>query len=180
MFLFVVGRLLGRRLVGRDRRVVLEPHVGEVAPLHHDAVAVARREQQPVVARERERGDARADGAKRKKKAPTAARRTRAKKNVLNPWLAVDGVAQPFEFRLSLGRTRLDTWEARTAWMPVACSRLLAVKPSTGAGQPKSMWHEVMGMCGGECAEIGRLVKAEMDGGGKPRNPNRPRGDSDI
>ena len=92
----------------------------------------------------------------------------------------VDGVAQPFEFRLSLGRTRLDTWEARTAWMPVACSRLLAVKPSTGAGQPKSMWHEVMGMCGGECAEIGRLVKAEMDGGGKPRNPNRPRGDSDI
>ena len=87
--------------------------------------------------------------------------------------------AQPVDFRLSLGRTRLSLKQAQVEWMPVACSRLLALKP-TGAGLPTPLWREVMEACGSEAAEISRLVREESNGGGKPRNPNRPRGDSDI
>ena len=91
----------------------------------------------------------------------------------------VEEQAQPVDFRLSLGRTRLSLKQAQVEWMPVACSRLLALKP-TGAGLPTPLWREVMEACGSEPAEISRLVREESDGGSKPRNPNRPRGDSDI
>ena len=83
------------------------------------------------------------------------------------------------DFRLSLGETRLEATEAEAEWLPVACSRPIVLKPSP-AGLPKALWHEVMECCGGECEELSRLVKDEEAGSGKTRDPNRPRGDSDL
>ena len=48
-------------------------------------------------------------------------------------------------------------------WLPVACSRPLVLKHS--ASLPKPLWHEVMQLCGGECAEISRLILDEENGG---------------
>jgi len=89
----------------------------------------------------------------------------------------VAGDAQPLEFRLFVGHTRIPSQSP--AWLPVACSRPLVLKHAL-ASLPKPLWHEVMELCGGECAEMSRLVRDEESGGGKTRNPNRPRGDSDI
>jgi len=91
----------------------------------------------------------------------------------------VDGAAQPLDFRLTIGRTTLSDRSAQCEWTPVACSRPLVLKPSP-AGLPKPLWHEVMQACGGECAEMSRLLSDESSGRGSRRNPNRPRGDSDL
>lgn len=90
----------------------------------------------------------------------------------------IDGRAQPLDFRLTIGSTRLAAWQAKCEWSSVACSRVLALKPSP-KGLPKPLWNEIMEVAGGEYAEISRLVTDETSSG-KPRNPNRPRGDSDI
>ena len=34
--------------------------------------------------------------------------------------------------------------------------------------------------CPGPAKEMSRLVRDEQEGAGRPRNPNRPRGDSDV
>jgi len=88
----------------------------------------------------------------------------------------VDGSAASMDFRLSIGTTVLSREAAQCEWAPVACSRLFALKPS--AGLPKPLWHEVMEAAGGEYAEMSTLLLEEATSG--KRNPNKPRGDSDI
>ena len=73
------------------------------------------------------------------------------------------GHAQPLDFRLTLGQTRLSHDAVQGEWLPVACSRPLVLKHS--ASLPKPLWHEVMQLCGGECAEISRLILDEENGG---------------
>lgn len=89
----------------------------------------------------------------------------------------LDGRADPLDFRLSFGHVSLPRAEAECHWMPVACSRSLVLKPCP-AGLPEPLWREIAELCGGEAAELSRLVKEEEQG--RKRNPNRPRGDSDI
>ena len=81
------------------------------------------------------------------------------------------GEAQPNEFRLFLGqhsRSQLAGGAGggpTCAWQPVACSRPLILKHSVGL--PKPLWHEVMALCGGQCAEMSRLVRREDGGSGE-------------
>jgi len=70
------------------------------------------------------------------------------------------GRASPLAFRWFLGRhTGLTTGEG--AWRAVACARPVALKQCLGL--PKPLWHEVMELCGGECATLSRLEILKRD-----------------
>ena len=87
----------------------------------------------------------------------------------------IDGKAAAVDFRLTMGHTSLDGRRLRYEWLPMACSRPLVLKPCP-AGLPTSLWHELMELGGGECAQISRLVGAEEGGakGGARRQGNIP------
>jgi hypothetical protein len=64
------------------------------------------------------------------------------------------GAASPLDFRWFIGRhTSLEAGDGR--WRAVACARPVALKQCLGL--PKPLWHEVMELCGGECATLSRL-----------------------
>jgi len=70
------------------------------------------------------------------------------------------GRASPLAFRWFLGRhTGLTTGEG--VWRAVACARPVALKQCLGL--PKPLWHEVMELCGGECATLSRLEILKRD-----------------
>ena len=69
------------------------------------------------------------------------------------------GEAGPLEFRWFVGRhLRLGT--ARGEWLPVACARPLVLKQCQAL--PTPLWHEAMRLCGGDAAEVSRLVQREV------------------
>jgi hypothetical protein len=64
------------------------------------------------------------------------------------------GAASPLDFRWFVGRhTALRVGDG--GWRAVACARPVALKQCLGL--PKPLWHEVMELCGGECATLSRL-----------------------
>lgn len=78
------------------------------------------------------------------------------------------GDASPLDFRWFVGRHKgLVTSDG--SWRAVACARPIALKQCLLL--PKPLWHEVMELCGGECATLSRLEilkredLADADGG---------------
>lgn len=66
----------------------------------------------------------------------------------------IEGTYKPLDFRWFIGchtGLRTDSGE----WLAVACARPIALKQCLGL--PKPLWHEVMELCGGECATVSRL-----------------------
>ena len=45
-------------------------------------------------------------------------------------------------------------------WLPVACARPLVLKQCQAL--PTPLWHEAMRLCGGDAAEVSRLVQREV------------------
>ena len=88
----------------------------------------------------------------------------------------LDGTCSPLDFRWFIGRHGpLRTSAAE--WVSIACARPIALKQCLGL--PKPLWHEVMELCGGECAALSRieLLKRtdlvddeEEEGGEEPVN----------
>lgn len=71
------------------------------------------------------------------------------------------GEAHALEFRWFVGRQDALSTE-RGEWRSLACARPLLLKRSQAL--PKPFWHEVLELCGGECAELSRLVARENEG----------------
>lgn len=69
------------------------------------------------------------------------------------------GEAKPLEFRWFVGRHHLLS-TARGEWMPVACARPLVLKQCQAL--PTPLWHEAMRLCGGDAAEVSRLMQREV------------------
>ncbi|KAG8458528.1 hypothetical protein KFE25_003063 [Diacronema lutheri] len=77
---------------------------------------------------------------------------------------AIDGVIsgtyKPLDFRFFVGRTRaLST--AQGEYIALACARPIALKQCLGL--PKPLWHEVMELAGGECAQLSRMEITKRD-----------------
>jgi len=72
----------------------------------------------------------------------------------------LNGTFSPLDFRWFVGRhTALSS--LRGEWRAVACARPIALKQCLGL--PKPLWHEVMELCGGECADLSRLELLKRD-----------------
>lgn len=70
------------------------------------------------------------------------------------------GAASPLDFRWFIGRhTSLKAGNG--GWRGMACARPVALKQCLGL--PKPLWHEVMELCGGECATLSRLEILKRD-----------------
>ena len=81
-----------------------------------------------------------------------------------NPNQVLAGEAHPLEFRWFVGRhTSLSTRGGE--WRSLACARPLLLKRCQAL--PKPFWHELMELCGGECAELSRLIARENEGSNK-------------
>ena len=82
----------------------------------------------------------------------------------------LDGTCAPLDFRWFIGRHKtLRTADAK--WVSIACARPIALKQCLGL--PKPLWHEVMELCGGECAALSRielLKRDDLDEGEEPVN----------
>jgi putative transcriptional regulator len=69
----------------------------------------------------------------------------------------IDHVNDPLDFRFFIGKhtwpaAELNTKIRHGVYLPVACSRAIALKQCLGL--PKPLWHEVMEMLGGEWDEL--------------------------
>ena len=70
------------------------------------------------------------------------------------------GKCSPLDFRWFIGRhATLRTSGAE--WVSIACARPIALKQCLGL--PKPLWHEVMELCGGECAALSRIELLKRD-----------------
>ena len=74
--------------------------------------------------------------------------------------LALDGRATPLDFRWFIGRQG-PLRSAGSEWQSVACARPVALKQCLGL--PKPLWHEVMELCGGECAALSAIELLKRD-----------------
>ena len=72
----------------------------------------------------------------------------------------LDGSCSPLDFRWFVGRHGALS-AARGEWVSMACARPVALKQCLGL--PKPLWHEVMELCGGECADLSRIELLKRD-----------------
>ena len=70
------------------------------------------------------------------------------------------------DYRLFVGKRKWEARElegevARGLWQPVACARPIALKQCLAL--PKPLWHEVMELVGGPCAELSKFEFMRRD-----------------
>jgi len=70
----------------------------------------------------------------------------------------LDRRASPEDFRIFIGACR-DLDGKAAEWRAVACCRPLVLKQCRSL--PRALWHEVLDLCGGSCAEMSAAVDAE-------------------
>lgn len=80
-----------------------------------------------------------------------------------------EGRYRPLDFRFFVGCHNYEGSEKNSLlgsvfaskYQPIACSRSIALKQCIQLPQP--LWHEVMGLCGGELAEISKAEQQKRD-----------------